>query len=267
LIRFAAAPCGAGKTNQIIKRACGLARAGERVLVLQPTKELIERTIRDELLTLSQPPRHHVFHGDVVKGAVASAITKHFKDAGPDGPLLPDSYELLLDNVARKIEDAGYSIKRGKKARVGLNGRSGLDESMRSPTSMFYLPCQAIDPRDSFFIDYNGPGREVLNPLPWIENSVVPMIPNSEPPPWPESPRADVNDALVQQATSEWRAAPEHQGNREFFRFAVRLRRAGLSPHEIETTLNAESVFGRSPRERRAQVKSIMASLRRSRRR
>jgi hypothetical protein len=185
-----------------------------------------------------------------------------------DRPLNPEGHELLFDNVASKIEEAGYWIDRKKK---GGNGhaagklRAGLDMAMRTPTSLFYLPCQAADPRDSFFIDYNEPGRELLNPIPWIENSVVPMVPADEPPPWPDTPRTKINEGLVQRAISEWRAALPKHGNREFFYLALRLRRAGLSDYEIETMLKTEAAFGRSPKERKGQVKSIMTSLRRSR--
>jgi hypothetical protein len=182
-----------------------------------------------------------------------------------DRPVTAEAHQILFDNVARKIEDAGYSITRGKKASVGPNGRSGLDWSKRTPTSLFYLPSQAANARDSFFIDYNEPGRELLNPVRWIENSVVPTLPASEHAPSPETPRPEINHPLVERATREWRAALEQQGNREFFRLALRLRRAGLSPYGIETRLNAEADFGRSPKERRAQVKSIISSLRRSR--
>ena len=184
-----------------------------------------------------------------------------------DRLLTAEAYELLFDNVAQKIEDAGYFINRlrkNHKTRRGANGRSGLDWSKRTPTSLFYLPSRAADPRDSFFIDYNEPGREVLNPIPWIENSVVPIAPADEPPPWPDTPRTKINEGLVQRAISKWRAARPEHGNREFFYLALRLRRAGLNPNEIETTLNAEVVFGRTPKERKAQVKSIMTSLRRS---
>ena len=65
------------------------------MLVLQPTKELIERTVRDELLTKPKPPRHHVFHSDVVDGPVASAITNHFKDAGPGGQIVFATHAVL----------------------------------------------------------------------------------------------------------------------------------------------------------------------------
>jgi hypothetical protein len=49
-INFCSAPCGSGKTYQIIKRACEWAKTGRRIIILQPTKELIEKTVQEELL-------------------------------------------------------------------------------------------------------------------------------------------------------------------------------------------------------------------------
>src|SRR3954466_6292029 len=59
-ILYASSPCGSGKTHQIIARACEMANRDLVVIVVQPTIELIEKTIRDELLTRSNPPPHHV---------------------------------------------------------------------------------------------------------------------------------------------------------------------------------------------------------------
>ena len=42
-ITFSSAPSGAGKTSQIIRRGCQLAHEHKRVLILQPTKELIAK--------------------------------------------------------------------------------------------------------------------------------------------------------------------------------------------------------------------------------
>jgi hypothetical protein len=186
-----------------------------------------------------------------------------------DRVLTPDAYELLFDNIARKIEDAGFVCRRKKEGTTKKvsppPGKlpSGLDWSKRAPTSLFYLPCQAADPSQSFFIDYNGPERAVLNPLSWIENSVVPLTPRVEPATPPE-PRESVkiNEQLVEGATAEWRRCPPGDGNAEFFRYALALKRAGLDHHEIESTLRSEVEFGRHPKERRAQIRSIVDSLR-----
>ena len=36
-----------------------------------------------------------------------------------------------------------------------------------TPSSLFYLPCQAQNPANSFFIDHNAPGRLPLDPYVW----------------------------------------------------------------------------------------------------
>jgi hypothetical protein len=189
-----------------------------------------------------------------------------------DRSLTREAHELLFDNVARKIEGAGYFINRRRKndkTIAGANGQSGLDWSKRTPASLFYLPCQAADPRDSLFIDFAGPEREILNPLPWIENSVVPVVPVFDLPEHPKNDGTKVDEALLQQARDEWRQSLQfpQEGNDRFFDFARALRRAGLSPHQIQSVLQTEAAFGRSPKERRGQVKSIMSSLARRRRR
>ena len=43
-IYFASAPCGAGKTFQLVKRSYQLVQEGRKALLLQPTKLLIEKT-------------------------------------------------------------------------------------------------------------------------------------------------------------------------------------------------------------------------------
>ena len=65
------------------------------------------------------------------------------------------------------------------------------------------MPSQAADPAQSFFVDLNGPERELLNPLLWIENSIVPLVSRLEPVTRPE-PRESVNELLVKEATNEW---------------------------------------------------------------
>ena len=145
--------------------------------------------------------------------------------------------------------------------------QSGLDWTKRTPASLFYLPSQAADPSQSFFHDHGGPDRELLNPVLWIENSVVSVAPRHDLPDMPDQDGTKINEALVQKATSDWRQSPKGEGNNRLWEFALALRRAGLSRNQIKSKLQAEAAFGRSPRERRAQIRSIMDSLRRSRRR
>ena len=58
-----------------------------------------------------------------------------------------ETYGLIYNSIADKLEEAGYSVERvGKKLKTSNtpNSRpSGLDWSKSVPTSLFYFPCQA----------------------------------------------------------------------------------------------------------------------------
>jgi hypothetical protein len=85
-IKYCAAPCGSGKTHQIINRACELVRTHNRVLIFQPTKDLINRTVQEELLSRPNPPQVRVFHrGTVGDGKVSKALADYVREA-PDLP-------------------------------------------------------------------------------------------------------------------------------------------------------------------------------------
>jgi hypothetical protein len=71
--------------------------------------------------------------------------------------MTPEVYGLIYGWIADKLEEAGYAVDRTDKRRKPLarsNTRpSGLDWSKSCPTSLFYFPCQAQCPDDSFFIE------------------------------------------------------------------------------------------------------------------
>jgi hypothetical protein len=94
--------------------------------------------------------------------------------------MTPQVYCLIQGCLADKLEDAGYAVDRGGKGRKGsrlLNSRpSGLDWSKSLPTSLFYLPCQAQNCGDSFFIDYAEDHRGPLSPSTWLENCAHRLI-------------------------------------------------------------------------------------------
>ena len=93
----------------------------------------------------------------------------------PASDLTSEAYEAVWDNVAAKLRHAGYSVG-NKDQQTSKNSRpSGLDVSKRSATSLFYAPCQAKNPADSFFWYYSEAPRQLLDPVLWIENSVVPF--------------------------------------------------------------------------------------------
>jgi hypothetical protein len=178
-------------------------------------------------------------------------------------PVPRDAYSALYDQIAAKVEDAGYGVDRSKKNKKFWSDKpsSGLDWSKRLPTSLFYLPCQAEDPRHSFFIDYNDSGRVALDPLPWIENGPVPLQPKAVAWSEPNDQKKEIDQGSVNSAIRDWRQTPKGHGNDSFFLLAAKLKNAGMNPGQIEATLEKEATDARSPTERKQQIPSIMKSL------
>src|SRR5215204_638144 len=79
--RFCSAPCGSGKTHKNICRACELIESGSPVAIAMPTKELIEKTVREELTTRQGYPDYHIFHSDRVSAgtSVSKELTAYLK--------------------------------------------------------------------------------------------------------------------------------------------------------------------------------------------
>ena len=144
--------------------------------------------------------------------------------------------------------------------------RSGLDWSKSAPTSLFYLPCQAKDPAQSFFIDYDGPERFPLDAVAWIENGPIPLQPESPDCSEPWADGKEIDQLRVQRAITEWRNAPKGMGNYSFFRLGLECKRAGMNLGQIETLLKTEAQFAHSRSDRKAQIPSILTSLQKGKR-
>jgi hypothetical protein len=193
-----------------------------------------------------------------------------FRTVFPTGEMMtPEVYCLIQGCLADKLEDAGYAVHRGGKGRKGArpsNSRpSGLDWSKSLPTSLFYLPCQAQEPGDSFFQDHAEGERRPLQPAIWLQNMTFALVPGIEVLSQPEIPQAGVDEVLVQRAKDIWRGSKGQpgRGGEMFFNLAMSLRRAGMDFYQIESTLRSEAEFRRTPKERLSQIPSIMSSLRR----
>ncbi|SEP51224.1 hypothetical protein SAMN04487843_1469, partial [Methylobacterium sp. ap11] len=212
-----------------------------------------------------------------------------------------DVHKLILEQIERVLNRAGYWGKRQLEKRSGIKQRRehGFDESKFNAASLFYLPCQAKDPKDSFFIDYgeDDPKRGPLDLHAWIEDCILDLRPKLEPvPAGPAAPVASsvaaeparvsaslqaVRDTLraekeqttagqreewVTAAITTWQATAyvPGTGHNAFFKLGAALKHAGLDDAEIRMMLSEQAAYARSPRERRAEIKGILKSLRRS---
>lgn len=84
---YTSALAGSGKTYALVRYAHSLARKGRKVLFVQPTKELIDKTVTDELGVLP-PIRHRRIHGTTEPGRVVAEIVRHFKETDDGGEIV-----------------------------------------------------------------------------------------------------------------------------------------------------------------------------------
>jgi hypothetical protein len=179
-----------------------------------------------------------------------------------------EAYEAVWYDFAAKLRHAGYTVRNNDQKTSKSSRPSGLDVSKKSAASLFYAPCQAKNPADSFFHYYSEAPRQLLEPFLWLENSVVqfraPFIPKD--PTFNDGREINqrkVDLVAVAQATNQWQQSRAHPGtgNDSFFNYALSLRSAGMSLDEIDKKLEEQAQFGRSPDEREKQIGSIMESL------
>jgi hypothetical protein len=184
-----------------------------------------------------------------------------------DEPMTAEAYGLIYNSIADKLEEVGYSVERaGKKLKTSNtpNSRpSGLDWLKIVPTSLFYFPCQAQSPDDSFFIEYME-GRYPLNPSTWIKKSAIPLQPTFESLDPLGNETSEVDRAAVELAVKLWRASQVEPGNGHhmFFMLASSLKLAGMDYPEIEMTLRSEADYAYTPGERKGEIPGLIRDLR-----
>lgn len=207
-----------------------------------------------------------------------------------------DVHRIILAQIEKVLNKEGYWGKRQLEQKSSIKSRRchGFDESKFNAASLFYLPCQAKDPKHSFFDDFNDPKRGPLDLHQWIENCILDLRPDPEPetmiltetPKAPEISSARVSSSLqavrkklqaekvqshagrqqavIERAIDEWRSTLPGDGHNAFFRLGAALQRAGLEVSEIKAHLQDEASHANSPRERRSEIRDILKSLRRS---
>ncbi len=199
-------------------------------------------------------------------------------------PMSLESHKYVVDYMMGQLNGyfddrtAEYLAKIGKRVK-----RHGFDTSKFVPSSLFYLPCQAEDPMDSFFEDFEG---DALDPWEWG----VAAIAMSQDPEITRQQLEFTNDnvesrqggsdklnalrdklesedasigktAGIANAIAVYKSTPSGMGLRHtgFFRLGLALKRFGLNENEIVENLN-EADFDGSRRKKNAIV-SVMKSL------
>ena len=79
-INFCSAPSESGKTHQISNRSRNLAEGFNKVLILQPTRDLLGKTAAEEI----HPFPFRIFHKGTVEGSVAKALADYVAEVPDD---------------------------------------------------------------------------------------------------------------------------------------------------------------------------------------
>ena len=79
----------------MIEAACRIAHQGEIVLLFQPTKELIEKTITDQLLRRSNPPEHKAFYGASPGQSIARKLTEYLESPMDGGNIVFATHQVM----------------------------------------------------------------------------------------------------------------------------------------------------------------------------
>ena len=204
------------------------------------------------------------------------------------------AHRAIGEQIMRSVNRAGYWSKKQLEANDRIKSRKhhGFDMGKLTPSSLFYLPCQAENPAFSFFIDHNSPDRAPIDPYIWagyaanhrrqapepvatVSPTVVPLEPR--PMPVTDCPRlrrmrellaeedaARYRDDRAQRqaaAIDRWRAASLGDGNRRFFQLGRDLCGAGMSTTDIDSILRQEAGYAHHPSQRRDQIRGVMRTL------
>jgi hypothetical protein len=165
----------------------------------------------------------------------------------------------IIAQLMQVLRWAGYGTHAEKAAQPKLKTH-GFDASKFVASSLFYAPCQAADPKASFFMDYDEEGRTAIDAELWIQNDIRDTEAKAEEIEGRASAISADKAHEIQVATNRWRSAPRGQGNRAFYRLAQDLKRAGLTKAEIRTRLEIEAMHASSPRDRAADAKRFLRS-------
>ncbi len=170
-----------------------------------------------------------------------------------------EEYKLLTTQILQAIKDEGYRYPKVNPEKPYLKAH-GIDMGKLHAASLFYLPCQPVDPKGRIWKDHRDNGRAALDVDDWLENAIT--IESDEP--LPVQPREEgvYNKARVDRALDRWNWLGTQKGNgdSELFILYRELKAAGVPAYEAHSLLLGAAGNASSPIERRNQAQRLLKS-------
>jgi hypothetical protein len=138
----------------------------------------------------------------------------------------------------------------------------GFDTSKLNSASMLLMPCQAQDKTSSFFVVYDGPGREPLNVVDWLREvrEVRATTRDSLPPPPPIND--DAKQRRIDKVVGKWRAADHSDGHDrpQFYNLCLALMgHCRCDENETRRILRDEAPYSHNPDNRLRQIEGAIS--------
>ncbi|WP_294532731.1 hypothetical protein, partial [uncultured Rhodoblastus sp.] len=198
-----------------------------------------------------------------------------------------DVHRMIMKKFEKVLNDNGYWTKKelDKNRRIKSRLCHGFDGSKFNAASLFYLPCQAKNPDDSFFHKFDDAPRGPLNVELWLDDCIAGLRPDPEPEPQAvaapiplisvgvvsdnlralrqklEERRVITPSHIIEDAVQKWQLTPHGDGHAAFFRLARTLHWAGMTGSHLTQELRDQAAHAHSPQKRRAEINGIVKKL------
>ena len=175
-----------------------------------------------------------------------------------------DEHARLIQQIVMVVRHSGFKFRHQPAEEQSAAAKhDGFDRSKFTAASLFYAPCQAASPRDSFFIDYDDPIRAPLAVGQWLENDIAAQAVPEEDVDVGDEPGKEEHgllgsEPLVNVALNRWRSTPRGKGHYAFYRLANDLRRSGMGRERARHHLLIEAQNANSPQDRKREIPQLI---------
>ncbi|WP_234050429.1 MULTISPECIES: hypothetical protein [unclassified Xanthobacter] len=174
------------------------------------------------------------------------------------------NYCCLFDGIMGELARHGYTLAKADPKKP-YSKAHGFDTSKRNINAIFRLPCQAYEEGGSFFHDYVGDDRQLMDVKAWIAKAPVPRAPQ----PAEGQQVLQMTEWLTELPEAVKRAIADYEtegiqpknGNYALFKLGCVAAGAGMPEAQVRELLEAEARKANTPKDRLRQIPWIIQSL------